>query len=236
VAVVECVPRAETVFVEPLTADDWEVTEMHAQYLETQLLRQICIVFVNHVIPVWIHKSVLVRMKVVVIRLAGATSMVNGVGCAFMSSATELVVAPKALKPTAQSGTKAYALADGIQLKVLPLRFRGQDTSFGARLSLLEPEELRDVEDIPVDDERTCFVHPCVLEALVDMHRATTGEAVTDSSSSQPVGALTAVLSTKCVVGSDSAAKGLVESLVVKLMPSRYVYGPRVRPLLAVHH
>ena len=51
--------------------------------------------FVNQVLPVWVHKSLLVRLRVADIRLSGASDVTKGITCAFMTSSTELVVAPK---------------------------------------------------------------------------------------------------------------------------------------------
>ncbi|OCT74000.1 hypothetical protein XELAEV_18032962mg [Xenopus laevis] len=45
----------KTVTVEPLTADDWDILELHASPLESHLLDQIRIVYPKAIFPVWVN-------------------------------------------------------------------------------------------------------------------------------------------------------------------------------------
>ncbi|KAI9481479.1 MAG: P-loop containing nucleoside triphosphate hydrolase protein [Benjaminiella poitrasii] len=58
------VPECSTVHVEPLTEDDWEILELHAGYVEENLLGQIRVVYMNQTMCVWIHGKTLVRLTV----------------------------------------------------------------------------------------------------------------------------------------------------------------------------
>ncbi|GAN06890.1 conserved hypothetical protein [Mucor ambiguus] len=58
------VPVCATVHVEPLTEDDWEILELHAGYVEENLLSQIRVVYTNQIMCVWIHGKTLVRLAV----------------------------------------------------------------------------------------------------------------------------------------------------------------------------
>ncbi|OAD07300.1 hypothetical protein MUCCIDRAFT_137986 [Mucor lusitanicus CBS 277.49] len=58
------VPVCATVHVEPLTEDDWEILELHAGYVEENLLSQIRVVYANQIMCVWIHGKTLVRLAV----------------------------------------------------------------------------------------------------------------------------------------------------------------------------
>ncbi|XP_022441498.2 peroxisome biogenesis factor 1 isoform X1 [Delphinapterus leucas] len=51
--------------VEPLSADDWEILELHAASLEQNLLDQIRIVFPNAVFPVWVDQQAYIFIRIV---------------------------------------------------------------------------------------------------------------------------------------------------------------------------
>lgn len=76
-------PECETVNVEPYTEDDWEilvgswcatpglcvhvltsVQELHAGYVEENLLSQLRVVYPNQLITIWIHGRTLVRLQI----------------------------------------------------------------------------------------------------------------------------------------------------------------------------
>ena len=81
------VPSAATVFVDPLTPDDWEILvnppplvplvpsqssfldndnkkELHAGLLEEQLLNQVKVVFPGEILAIWILSNTLIRLRV----------------------------------------------------------------------------------------------------------------------------------------------------------------------------
>ncbi|TKC46194.1 hypothetical protein EI555_006893, partial [Monodon monoceros] len=51
--------------VEPLSADDWEILELHAASLEQNLLDQIRIVFPNAIFPVWVDQQAYIFIRIV---------------------------------------------------------------------------------------------------------------------------------------------------------------------------
>jgi len=53
---------ATKVFVEPASADDWEILSIHAQYLEQQLINQVAIIRKNLTIPLWINTSTFIKV------------------------------------------------------------------------------------------------------------------------------------------------------------------------------
>ncbi|XP_050795457.1 peroxisomal ATPase PEX1 isoform X3 [Gopherus flavomarginatus] len=54
----------QQVEVEPLSADDWEILELHASSLEKQLLDQIRIVFPKAIFPVWVEQNTHVYIRI----------------------------------------------------------------------------------------------------------------------------------------------------------------------------
>ncbi|KAF1329603.1 Peroxisome biogenesis factor, partial [Globisporangium splendens] len=86
VHVVDMLPIAREVNVEPCTPDDWELIQLHAGLLETELLRQMCVVNDKQVTPIWVHQNILIRIRV---------SLPVGMEHARLSPNTEVIVAPK---------------------------------------------------------------------------------------------------------------------------------------------
>ncbi|OZJ02749.1 hypothetical protein BZG36_03349 [Bifiguratus adelaidae] len=78
---------ASSIHVEPFSADDWEIMELHAGYLEENLLAQLRVVWVGEIVTVWIHGRTLVRLKVV------ETS--PALPCVRLDTNVEVIVAPK---------------------------------------------------------------------------------------------------------------------------------------------
>ncbi|TEA22905.1 hypothetical protein DBR06_SOUSAS8410019, partial [Sousa chinensis] len=59
------VVSCQQVEVEPLSADDWEILELHAASLEQNLLDQIRIVFPNAIFPVWVDQQAYIFIRIV---------------------------------------------------------------------------------------------------------------------------------------------------------------------------
>ncbi|KAK9728067.1 Peroxisome biosynthesis protein pex1 [Basidiobolus ranarum] len=59
------VPNGNNVEVEPFSADDWEIVELHAGLIEEQFLNQIQIVHRDQTINFWIHGQTMVQLRVV---------------------------------------------------------------------------------------------------------------------------------------------------------------------------
>ncbi|XP_006834363.1 PREDICTED: peroxisome biogenesis factor 1 isoform X2 [Chrysochloris asiatica] len=59
------VVSCQEVEVEPLSADDWEILELHAASLEQHLLDQIRIVFPKAIFPVWVDQQTYIFIQIV---------------------------------------------------------------------------------------------------------------------------------------------------------------------------
>ncbi|KND02495.1 AAA family ATPase peroxin 1 [Spizellomyces punctatus DAOM BR117] len=85
-----------SVHVEPLTADDWEILELHAGYLEEQFLNQVRIVWKDQIITIWVHSQTLIKLKVVETN--------PNARCIKLDTDAEVIVAPKQRwKPSSNS-------------------------------------------------------------------------------------------------------------------------------------
>ncbi|NWU05311.1 PEX1 factor, partial [Cephalopterus ornatus] len=81
------VSSCQQVEVEPLTADDWEILELHASSLEKHLLDQIRIVFPRAIFPVWIEQHTHVYIRIGTLMPAAPYGR--------LEPCTELLVCPK---------------------------------------------------------------------------------------------------------------------------------------------
>jgi len=80
-------PVASQVFLEPISMDDWEIIELNAEYLESQLINQIAVVRPNFAFPLWIrHKT---KVMVHISKLAPEEDLLS------LAPGTEVVIAPK---------------------------------------------------------------------------------------------------------------------------------------------
>ncbi|XP_063308514.1 peroxisomal ATPase PEX1 isoform X1 [Pelobates fuscus] len=81
------VVSCKEITVEPLSSDDWEILELHASALETQLLDQIRVVYPKAIFPVWVDQHTCIYIQI------GALSPPASYGR--LEPLTELIVAPK---------------------------------------------------------------------------------------------------------------------------------------------
>ncbi|CAO3681391.1 Peroxisome biosynthesis protein pex1 [Rhizopus azygosporus] len=106
------VPECSTVHVEPLTEDDWEILELHAGYVEDNLLSQVRTVYNNQIMCVWIHGKTLVKL------------VVGGIEpkheYAKLTNQSEVIVAPKVRKTTQSSPSEESALTSSTPKKMQP--------------------------------------------------------------------------------------------------------------------
>lgn len=103
------VTECTTVSVEPLTEDDWEILELHAGYVEENLLSQIRVVYTNQVMCVWIHGKTLVRLIVAGLDPKSEYSK--------LTNMSEVIVAPKVRKQVSNAETVTDLNGEGKTVK-----------------------------------------------------------------------------------------------------------------------
>ncbi|MEJ1280956.1 peroxisomal biogenesis factor 1 [Cricetulus griseus] len=81
------VVSCQQVEVEPLSADDWEILELHAVSLEQHLLDQIRIVFPKAVVPIWVDQQTYIFIQIV--------ALMPAVPYGRLETNTELLIQPK---------------------------------------------------------------------------------------------------------------------------------------------
>ncbi|NXB82649.1 PEX1 factor, partial [Donacobius atricapilla] len=102
------VSSCQQVEVEPLTADDWEILELHASSLERHLLDQIRVVFPRAIFPVWVEQHTHVYIRI------GA--LVPAAPYGRLEPCTELLICPKTHGPE-ETITSTPATESDILLK-----------------------------------------------------------------------------------------------------------------------
>ncbi|KAM5255245.1 LOW QUALITY PROTEIN: peroxisomal ATPase PEX1 [Ctenodactylus gundi] len=93
------VMSCQQVEVEPLSADDWEILELHAASLEQHLLDQIRIVFPKAVVPVWVDQQTYIFIQIVALMPAASYGR--------LEADTRLLVQPKTRQAKANILSKA---------------------------------------------------------------------------------------------------------------------------------
>ncbi|XP_077632350.1 peroxisomal ATPase PEX1 isoform X1 [Crocuta crocuta] len=101
------VVSCQQVEVEPLSADDWEILELHAASLEHHLLDQIRIVFPKAIFPVWVDQQTYIFIQIVALTPAAAYGR--------LETDTRLLIQPK----TRQAKEKTVSKADNAHGKFL---------------------------------------------------------------------------------------------------------------------
>ncbi|KZV62931.1 AAA-domain-containing protein [Peniophora sp. CONT] len=81
-------PRAKMVTTEPLTADDWEIIELHAEHVESTLLSQVRVATLGQELDVWVHGATRVRLRATALDPPSAKALL-------LTTDTELSIAPK---------------------------------------------------------------------------------------------------------------------------------------------
>ncbi|XP_059699195.1 peroxisomal ATPase PEX1 isoform X2 [Haemorhous mexicanus] len=102
------VSSCQQVEVEPLTADDWEILELHASSLERHLLDQIRVVFPRAIFPVWVEQHTHVYIRI--------GTLVPAAPYGRLEPCTELLVCPKTHGPE-ENITSTPATESDILLK-----------------------------------------------------------------------------------------------------------------------
>ncbi|XP_068261595.1 peroxisomal ATPase PEX1 isoform X3 [Nyctibius grandis] len=78
------ISSCQQVEVEPLSADDWEILELHASSLEKHLLDQIRIVFPKAIFPVWVEQHTHIYIKI--------GTLMPAAPCGRLEPCTELLI------------------------------------------------------------------------------------------------------------------------------------------------
>ncbi|NXH86398.1 PEX1 factor, partial [Edolisoma coerulescens] len=102
------VSSCQQVEVEPLTADDWEILELHASSLERHLLDQIRVVFPRAIFPVWVEQHTHVYIRI--------GTLVPAAPYGRLEPCTELLVCPKTHGPE-ETVTSAPSTESDVLLK-----------------------------------------------------------------------------------------------------------------------
>ncbi|KAJ8659027.1 hypothetical protein O0I10_005409 [Lichtheimia ornata] len=128
-----------SVNVEPYTEDDWEILELHAGYVEENLLSQIRAVYTNQLMCVWIHGRTLVRLRVAELDPKGDVVK--------LTTNSEVIVAPKVRKQPKQLAEEAADLQQ--QQKSAPhvcLRNLPHFDNAAVEQVLVHPDSFEDLE------------------------------------------------------------------------------------------
>ncbi|KAG8711335.1 Peroxisome biosynthesis protein pex1, partial [Ceratobasidium sp. 423] len=99
IGLVHNLPIATNVETEPLSADDWEILETHADYVEQNLLGQVRAVAVGQEISVWALGRSRVQFRVVSIKPEGQAVL--------LGPDTEVAIAPKLRPPPKPSSAQS---------------------------------------------------------------------------------------------------------------------------------
>ncbi|XP_072365379.1 peroxisomal ATPase PEX1 isoform X1 [Scyliorhinus torazame] len=81
------VSSCQQAVVEPLSASDWEILELHSTSLERHIMDQIRIVFPGGIFPIWVGKHTVIYIEV--------GSLMPAAAYGRLESFTELIVSPK---------------------------------------------------------------------------------------------------------------------------------------------
>ncbi|KAI8598019.1 P-loop containing nucleoside triphosphate hydrolase protein [Dissophora ornata] len=141
---VKSVQDGISVNVAPYSEDDWEILELHAGYVEDQMINQIRILYPNQVFTIWVSGHTSVRLRVLDINPAAQ--------CVKLSANVEIIVAPMvrktngATKPTDNQDLSAHV----------------QKVTQAQCLRVLALDESSDelIESIPEKGPFTVQVHP----------------------------------------------------------------------------
>ncbi|NWI19497.1 PEX1 factor, partial [Crypturellus soui] len=105
------VSSCQQVEVEPLSADDWEILELHASSLEKSLLDQIRIVFPKAIFPVWVEQHTHVYIKI--------SALIPAAPYGRLEPLTELLICPKPRQLEANLTSMPSAERDALLRRVV---------------------------------------------------------------------------------------------------------------------
>ncbi|KAG0694266.1 P-loop containing nucleoside triphosphate hydrolase protein [Suillus ampliporus] len=150
-------PYAKTVSTEPLSADDWDIVELHAAHVEGTLLSQVRVANVGQEINVWVLGRTRVRLRIVSLDTPATTA-------ALLTTDTEVSIAPKSHRKS-KTETKASSPTN-IEPGAVPST---QDKpSYPSEILRALPTRLVNFPEsfIPRDGKTRAYIHPYTLSLL----------------------------------------------------------------------
>ncbi|XP_053117738.1 peroxisomal ATPase PEX1 isoform X2 [Hemicordylus capensis] len=111
----------QQVEVEPISADDWEILELHASSLESHLLDQVRIVFPKAIFPVWVEQHTCIYIQIVSLKPAAIYGR--------LEPRTELFILPKVRQCGESSTMLPSANSDVLQDTVSETEFDQREIS-----------------------------------------------------------------------------------------------------------
>ncbi|XP_074658334.1 peroxisomal ATPase PEX1-like [Tubulanus polymorphus] len=85
--VLDAVERCQRAFMEPVSIDDWEILELHAQFAEEHILDQVRVIWQGQIIPIWVSDYTCVYVKI--------GEMSPSAKCTILMPNTQILIAPK---------------------------------------------------------------------------------------------------------------------------------------------
>ncbi|KAG1893975.1 P-loop containing nucleoside triphosphate hydrolase protein [Suillus fuscotomentosus] len=149
-------PYAKTVSTEPLSADDWDVVELHAAHVEGTLLSQVRVANVGQEINVWVLGRTRVRLRIV--------SLDTSVTAALLTTDTEVTIAPKSHRKS-KAETKSSSPTSLEHGTVVSTQDK---PSYPSEILRVLPARLVNVpETTNLPDAKTrAYIHPYTLSLL----------------------------------------------------------------------
>lgn len=149
-------PYAKTVSTEPLSADDWDVVELHAAHVEGTLLSQVRVANVGQEINVWVLGRTRVRLRIV--------SLDTSVTAALLATDTEVSIAPKSHRKS-KAETKTSSSTSLEHGTVAPTQDK---PSYPSEILRALPARLVNVPELTTlrDAKTRAYIHPYTLSLL----------------------------------------------------------------------
>ncbi|KAF8252818.1 AAA-domain-containing protein [Wilcoxina mikolae CBS 423.85] len=142
-------PAAHTVHIEPLTASDWEIIELHASFLELNLLSQIRCVSTAHPLSVYLSPTSTASIRLTKVEPESALSSANGF--AKISPDAEIIVAPKTRQRRPSRGAKSTTSTARTSARKKP---EGNPVSSGKTALFLRGVVLPYARHLPITDSK----------------------------------------------------------------------------------
>lgn len=162
------VPIAHTIHLEPLSSSDWEIIELHAQYLESRMLNQVRAVSLKQPIVVFPSPTAIAHLSVTKIEPPIPAS--SDYHFAKLSLDSEVVIAPKTRKKQ-QSSSKNNSNGEKRSGSVSSSRRRAETTGLSVLLRAIPIPHSIDV--FPVEANTATDYQVFVTDnALVDFNDA----------------------------------------------------------------